>query len=432
MASAYLSDRGADAAKPNKGMLMWEIIQDLWDEDDNPDGYVSLGLAENSLMHKELAEHIHSNISLPTQALTYGDGPPAGSQRLRSAMAKFLTKHLKPVDPIERSHIVVTNGCSSAIEQLSWALADPGDGFLLGQPYYGTFIPDISLRPKVKVVSVPFDDIDPVSEAAVSKYEDAILRSRNEGVPVKGLVLCHPHNPLGRCYPREALMGLMRLCQKYDIHLISDEIYALSVWKNSVDTEPAGTPFESCLSIDATGLIDPARLHVVWGLSKDFGANGLRLGAVISQHNPSLHAALIPTCIYSSASSLSDHVAANILEDDSWAEWYIDENCRRLAKNYELVTEWAKGSSVRYMPGVNAAFFLWVNLGEAYQTRHPEVEIGPDADEHIMQSLLRRKVFLASGKVFGSEKPGWFRIVFSHPEEGLREGLRRTVVALDD
>ena len=46
-------------------------------------------------------------------------------------------------------------------------------------------------------------------------------------------------------------------------------------------------------------------------------------------------------------------------------------------------------------------------------------------------ALVREKVFLASGKVFGSEKPGWFRIVFSHQKELLEEGLRRIVRALE-
>lgn len=432
MAGSYLSDRAEAESKPKSGMLMWEIIQDLWHSDTNPNGYVSLGLAENSLMHNKLVEHIHNNISLPAQALTYGDGPPAGSKRLRNAMAKFLTRHLKPVTPIESDHIFVTNGCSSSVEHLSWALANPGDGFLLGQPYYGTFIPDISLRPGVKVVPVPFDEVDPVSEAAVSKYEFALKKSRSKGVSIKGLLLCHPHNPLGRCYPREALTGLMRLCQQYEIHLISDEIYALSVWENNIDPEPASVPFRSCASIDPTGLIDPARLHLIWGLSKDFGANGLRLGAIISQHNASLHAALIPASIYSSTSSLSDHVAANILEDDTWVEQYIAENWRLLAKHYELVVTWAKTHAIPYMPGVNAAFFLWVDLGQAYRSRHPAAHATAELDERIMQSLLGRRVFLASGKVFGSEKPGWFRIVFSQPESSLQEGLQRIILALDE
>jgi len=58
----------------------------------------------------------------------------------------------------------------------------------------------------------------------------------------------------------------MRFCQKYKIHLISDEIYGLSCWGN---TEIPGTsPFHSVLAIDKTNLIGPALVHVLWGVSK--------------------------------------------------------------------------------------------------------------------------------------------------------------------
>ncbi|KAH7007154.1 hypothetical protein EDB80DRAFT_455450 [Ilyonectria destructans] len=75
-------------------------------------------------------------------------------------------------------------------------------------------------------------------------------------------MLCNPHNPAGRCYTRDALVGLMRLCEKYKIHLICDELYALSVWDNTVDTEPAPVPFVSCLAIDPTNI----SFHTIhWG-----------------------------------------------------------------------------------------------------------------------------------------------------------------------
>ena len=424
-----LSERGHAASKPSAGTLIWEVVQDLWDQRTNPSGYVSLGVAENSLMHDVLSKHIHDNLALTNHAFTYGDGP-TGSKRLKAALAKFLTKHLKPVTQIEPGHITVTNGCSSAIEHVSWAFANPGDAFLLGQPYYGTFIPDLSQRTGVNVVSVPFHNVDPVSLDAVQKYEDTILQTHQKGQRVAGLMLCHPHNPLGRCYPRNVIIGLMRLCEKYQIHLVSDEVYALSVWTNKIDKHPPSTPFESCLSIDPSGIIDPSRLHVIWGMSKDFGANGIRLGALISQHNAALHPALIPVALYSSASSISEHVAANVLEDESWVEAYVSENRRKLAQHYEIAVDWAREHGIDYKPGVNAAFFLWVNLGKAYRERHPGENVN-DIDERVMQALLRQKVFLASGVQFGSEQPGWFRIVFSNPEDLLKEGLKRVVLALE-
>ena len=58
----------------------------------------------------------------------------------------------------------------------------------------------------------------------------------------------------------------MKLCQRHKIHLISDEIYALSVWQNP--EVPHAVTFKSVLSIDPTGIIDPGLVHVLWGMSK--------------------------------------------------------------------------------------------------------------------------------------------------------------------
>lgn len=69
----------------------------------------------------------------------------------------------------------------------------------------------------------------------------------------------------GQCYSPEVLKGYMKLCQRHSIHLISDEIYALSVFDTG---DPAAIPFTSVLSFDPAGLIDPDYLHVFYGMSK--------------------------------------------------------------------------------------------------------------------------------------------------------------------
>ncbi|GKT49828.1 putative inactive dehydrogenase easA [Colletotrichum spaethianum] len=424
-----LSARGSEAAKPNDDLLLWTIVKDLWDPEVNPTGYVSLGIAENTLMHDRLSAHIHSNLAVPNHSFTYGDGM-TGSKRLKSSLARFLTERLKPATSIEPQHISVTNGCSSAIEHLAWALGNPGDGFLLGQPHYGAFPLDVEYRIGCKLVQVPFHKVDPFGLDAVQKYEDALFAAQAKGTRVAAIILCHPHNPLGRCYPRGTIIALMRLCQKYNMHLISDEIYALSVWNNTIDTHPAPVPYESCLSIDTTGIMDSHRLHVLWGMSKDFGANGIRLGAIISQHNPSFHSSLTPVGIYSSPSAIVDHATANILDDTEWVNGYIEENQRKLQENFELVAHWAKSSGIDYAQGANAAFFLWVNLGKAYRERQPQREV-QDISAEVMGALLERRVFLASGKRFGSEQPGWFRIVFSNKKELVSEGLHRITEVLN-
>ncbi|RSL77939.1 hypothetical protein CEP51_008642 [Fusarium floridanum] len=423
-----LSNRAQEAEEGSKGMVIWDVITNLWDHQSNPDGIVSLGVAENTLMHDVLKKHIHDNLALSNLAFTYGDGT-TGTKRAKQAVARFLTRQLKPFRDIEPAHISMTNGCSAAIEHLSWAIADPGDAILLGQPYYGTFIPDLTCRFGAKLLPVAFNEVDPLGDDAVAKYEEVIIDAQKKGLKVKGLVISHPHNPLGRCYSRSVLTGLMKLCQKYQVHFISDEIYALSTFPNKIDTNPPPVPFESALTIDTTGVIDPSLVHVLWGMSKDFGANGIRVGALISQSSPSLHSALVAVGLYSSVSSISDHVTINLLEDDTFVESYMTENRKKLAAQYERAVSWAKKNDITYAPGVNAAFFLWVDLGKAYKARHA-VEDDKDITGLVMKKLLEKKVFLASGEAFGSEKPGWFRIVFSHPDEYLDMGLERVVEAL--
>lgn len=259
-----LSARGVTAATPGDSTLMWKILDDLWCPQKNPSGFVSLGVAENSLMHEKLSEHVHTYLDLAHHAFTYGDGS-TGSKRLKKAIAQFVNDNFQPLTAVSSAHVTVTNGCSSALEHLSWAIANPGEGFLLGRPFYGTFVPDLSLRSGATVVPVSFGHVDPLSLDAVDIYENALIAARRKGTRIAGLILCNPHNPLGRCYPEDVILRLMRLCEKYDLHLISDEIYALSVWENTVDTQPVANYFKSCLSISGVHKqVQYERLACAW------------------------------------------------------------------------------------------------------------------------------------------------------------------------
>lgn len=119
---------------------------------------------------------------------------------------------------------------------------------------------------------------------AVERFEEVFEQAKQEGKRIRAILLCSPSNPLGlllhcyrqlelscwlrtgTCYSEEVLKGYMRLCQKLGIHLISDEIYGLSIWDNSENKSP--TPFKSVLSLDIENFMGPQMVHVVWGMSK--------------------------------------------------------------------------------------------------------------------------------------------------------------------
>ena len=110
---------------------------------------------------------------------------------------------------------------------------------------------------------------------------------------------------------------------------------------------------------------------------------------------------------------------------------YIQENQKRLSESYSFVVDFLNKHDIPYAPGANAAFFIWLDLGKAYGKRHPERgEVNEEMTDEIVQSLMKNKVFLGSGSVFGAETPGLFRIVFSHPRPYIEEALRRIAQAM--
>jgi aspartate/methionine/tyrosine aminotransferase len=125
----------------------------------------------------------------------------------------------------------------------------------------------------VKIIPVTFAEENVLNENCIQDLKSALARAECK---VKGVVLCNPHNPLGRCYTKKALEAISSFCETHDLHLISDEIYALSTY--SSHDIPHTVQFVSMLSLDLSALkVDPTRVHVIWSVSKDFGCSGLRL-----------------------------------------------------------------------------------------------------------------------------------------------------------
>lgn len=83
--------------------------------------------------------------------LMYGDGSH-GSKKLRTAVASFVNEHFNPALPVEGKHVRVSLGVSNANEVMAFVLANEGDGFLLGRPYYGAFVGDFWARAKYSLL----------------------------------------------------------------------------------------------------------------------------------------------------------------------------------------------------------------------------------------------------------------------------------------
>ena len=92
------------------------------------------------------------------------------------------------------------------------------------------------------------------------------------------MLLTNPNDPLGVIYTPHIMRGAVDWASKRKLHIIVDEIFALSVRKTSNRPEP----FESIIRLLDNRLGN--NVHFLWGLSKDFGATGFRFGVIYTQN----------------------------------------------------------------------------------------------------------------------------------------------------
>lgn len=123
----------------------------------------------------------------------------------------------------------------------------------------------INILQSIHLEYVSVEDKDQFSPDCITALDAGFEAAKARGRSIKALIICNPHNPLGRCYPRKTLIMLLHLCASKGIHLISDEIYALSVYNRS---DRLSEDFTSVRSIDFTGIINPDQVHVLYGMSK--------------------------------------------------------------------------------------------------------------------------------------------------------------------
>ncbi|RFU26141.1 hypothetical protein B7463_g10197, partial [Scytalidium lignicola] len=362
--------------------------------------------------HREIADYISSNFKIHPKALTYGDGS-VGSNELRQNIANFMNATFRPKNLLILEHVTVLAGVSSVIDTLAFCVAEKGDGILLGRPTYVGFISDMVNRAEVKPVLVGFQaaDVDPTSLEVVKCYEEALIEANTNGTPVKALLFCNPHNPFGRFYPTDVIKAYLQLCSKYNIHFISDEVYANSVFSSSDFPNPP--QFESVLSLNIEEYISPSLVHCLYGMSKDFCSNGIRVGVFVSQNNTILHAAIRAVSKFAWTSSLADSAWSAILADQNFLDEYFQKLKSELSEAYNYCVRMQKEREIPYM-----ARFL----------QEPTVE----NERELAWKMIQHGVWFATGEAYRSEKHGWFRLTFAVDRAELAIGFERLDVALQD
>lgn len=184
-----------------------------------------------------------------------------GAPNFREALAKKQSHFTgQQIDPMK--NVVVTCGSTEAMVASMMAVTNPGDKVVLFSPFFENYIADTILC-GTEPIYVPLNP--PEFSFDVDVLEKAIS---TEGV--KAILICNPSNPSGKVFTQQELQIIADLAIKYDIYVITDEVYEHIVYD----------PYKHCHMSTLKGMEE--RTLVCSSLSKTFSITGWRLGYVIS------------------------------------------------------------------------------------------------------------------------------------------------------
>ena len=150
----------------------------------------------------------------------------------------FINRHQWEIDS---QWIIYTSGVVPAISAIIKAMTIPGDKIIVQTPVYNCFYSSIrnngcrmianNLIYQEGRYTIDFDDLE--------------LKAADP--ETKLLLLCNPHNPVGRVWTREELTSLADICLRHHVYVISDEIHGDFVWQGHEQTPYASISEEACL-----------------------------------------------------------------------------------------------------------------------------------------------------------------------------------------
>ena len=183
-----------------------------------------------------------------------------GAQNFREALAAKQTRYMgRTIDP--NSEIVVTCGSTEAMMTAMMTVTNPGDKVVIFSPFYENYGADTILT-GAEPIYVPLTPPE-------FTFDPEVLENAFRQHP-KALILCNPSNPCGKVFTRDELEFIAGLAKKYDVYVITDEVYEHIVY----------APHEHVYMATLPGMFE--RTISCSSLSKTYSITGWRLGYTIT------------------------------------------------------------------------------------------------------------------------------------------------------
>ena len=315
-----------------------------------------------------------------------------GAQNFREALAKK-QEHFYGMKIDPDKELVVTCGSTEAMMAAMMSVCNPGDEVVIFSPFYENYGADTILS-GANPIYVPL--IPPTFSFDADRLEAAMKRDK-----VKALILCNPSNPCGKVFSKEELELIASLAIKYDIYVITDEVYEHIVYE----------PFQHICIATLPGMRE--RTIVCNSLSKTYSITGWRLGYVMAP-------AEIADRVKKVHDFLTVGAAAPLMEAAVTGLCFDDSYYKELQAHYTHMKELFTG-------GLDELGFTFTRPQGAYYVLMDISEYGYSDDLLFCEDLARKVgVGAVPGSSFFKEPENrYIRFHFAKKDDTLEAALDR-------
>ena len=319
-----------------------------------------------------------------------------GMEPLRKEIAAYTKRRFSlTYDP---SEILVTVGGSEAIDLAVRALIEPGDEVLIPQPSFVCYEPITQLAGGTPV----FIELKSDNRFVLTpqQLEEKITDK------TKVLILPYPCNPTGGIMKKSDLEKIAPIIEKYDLMVISDEIYAELTY--------SGQRHISIAEID--GMWE--RTIIVSGFSKAYSMTGWRLGYALAPAPITALMTKIHQFAIMSAPTTSQYAAIDALKNG-------DDDIKKMVDEYDtrrrlVVDGFNKIGLTCFEP--LGAFYVFPCIKST----------GLQSEEFCEKLLYSKKVAMVPGNAFGDCGEGFVRVSYCYSVEHLKQALKRTAEFIEE
>ncbi|XP_012683593.1 tyrosine aminotransferase [Clupea harengus] len=326
-----------------------------------------------------------------------GYAPSVGYQKSREAVANFYNR---PVAPVEAKDVILTSGCSQAIELAISVLCNPGDNILVPCPGFSLYKTlAVSLGINVKLY-----DLLPERSWEVDLQDlESLIDDKTTC-----LVVNNPSNPCGSVYSKEHLQNILSVASKHCIPILADEIYGDMVFPgcsfHSLATLSRDVPILSCGGLAKRWLVPGWRMG--WVLVHD---RGDVFGTEVREGIVKLTQRILGAC------TIVQGALESILNDTP--QEFYHRTISFIKSNSEICY-----SALSTVPGLTpimpaGAMYLMVGIDMKH---FPEFQNDVQFTECL---VTEQSVFCLPATPF--EYPNFFRIVVTVPEDMMVEACGR-------